>query len=66
MGYEAQAKLAILNKMFKTAEGIYLENNDLDAAMKMYQDLLKWDEGKIFSIKLFKTFSLRKYAKHYI
>lgn len=43
--YEAQARLAILDKQFKTAEGIYLDYNNLDAAMEMYQSLHKWDEG---------------------
>ena len=44
--YEVQARLSILDKQFKTAESIYLDNNQLDAAMEMYQDLHKWDEGK--------------------
>ncbi|KAK4304617.1 hypothetical protein Pmani_022264 [Petrolisthes manimaculis] len=43
--YEARARLAILDKQFKTAEGIYLDYNNLDAAMEMYQNLHKWDEG---------------------
>ncbi|KAK4299690.1 hypothetical protein Pmani_028048 [Petrolisthes manimaculis] len=43
--YEAQARLAILDKQFKTAEGIYLDYNNLDAAMEMYQNLHKWDEA---------------------
>lgn len=42
---EVQAKLAILHKQFKTAESIYIDNNQLDSAMEMYQDLHKWDEG---------------------
>ncbi|KAB7506029.1 Intraflagellar transport protein [Armadillidium nasatum] len=43
--FEVQAKLAILNKQFKTAEGVLIDNNDLDAAMNMYQSLHKWDEA---------------------
>ncbi|KAK8378095.1 hypothetical protein O3P69_018808 [Scylla paramamosain] len=43
--YEVQARLAILEQQFKTAESIYLDNNQLDAAMEMYQDLHKWDEA---------------------
>lgn len=44
--YEVLAKLAILDKQFKTAESIYLDNNQLDEAMQMYQELHKWDEGE--------------------
>ncbi|KAK7085982.1 hypothetical protein SK128_023173 [Halocaridina rubra] len=43
--YEVQARLAILDKQFKRAEGIYLDYNNLDSAMEMYQLLLKWDEA---------------------
>ncbi|MCL4124638.1 UNVERIFIED_CONTAM: hypothetical protein GTU68_062016, partial [Idotea baltica] len=43
--YEVQAKLAILNKQFKTAENIFIENNELEAAISMYQGLHKWDEA---------------------
>ncbi|KAG7173582.1 Intraflagellar transport protein 172-like [Homarus americanus] len=43
--YEVQARLAILDKQFKTAESIYLDYNNLEKAMKMYQDLHKWDEA---------------------
>lgn len=46
--FEVQAKLSVLNQQFKTAEGIYLDNNDLDSAMSMYQNLHKWDEGTYF------------------
>lgn len=35
-----------MDKQFKTAEGIYLDYNNLERAMEMYQDLHKWDEGK--------------------
>ncbi|XP_050690071.1 intraflagellar transport protein 172 homolog [Eriocheir sinensis] len=43
--YEVLARLAILDKQFKTAESIYLDNNQLDEAMEMYQELHKWDEA---------------------
>ncbi|XP_071532014.1 intraflagellar transport protein 172 homolog [Panulirus ornatus] len=43
--YEVQARLAILDKQFKTAESIYLDYNNLESAMEMYQDLHKWDEA---------------------
>lgn len=44
--HEVQARLAILDKQFKTAESIYLDYNNLGAAMEMYQELHKWDEGR--------------------
>eukprot|EP00795_Rhopilema_esculentum_P007500 gene7500-13279_t len=40
-----QAKLAVLNKQFKKAEGIYLEQGMIDQAMEMYQELHKWDDS---------------------
>lgn len=40
-----QAKLAVLNKKFKQAEGIYLEQGMVDQAMEMYQELHKWDDS---------------------
>ncbi|XP_066969064.1 intraflagellar transport protein 172 homolog [Macrobrachium rosenbergii] len=43
--YEVHARLAILDKQFKRAEGIYLDYNNLEAAMEMYQLLHKWDEA---------------------
>ncbi|XP_063612068.1 intraflagellar transport protein 172 homolog [Penaeus indicus] len=43
--HEVQARLAILDKQFKTAESIYLDYNNLGAAMEMYQELHKWDEA---------------------
>ncbi|XP_076029417.1 intraflagellar transport protein Oseg2 isoform X2 [Oratosquilla oratoria] len=43
--YEVQARLAIMDKEFNRAESIYLDHNNLDAAMEMYQQLHKWDEA---------------------
>ncbi|XP_071962115.1 intraflagellar transport protein 172 homolog [Antedon mediterranea] len=43
--YEVRAKLAILKRDFKEAETIYLEQNMIDEAMQMYQELHKWDEA---------------------
>jgi len=40
-----RAKLAVLNKKFKEAEGIYLEQGMVDLAMEMYQELHKWDDS---------------------
>lgn len=46
--YLAQAKMAMLQKQFQRAEAILLDNNELDEALGMYQELHKYDE----SIKL--------------
>ncbi|XP_077991845.1 intraflagellar transport protein 172 homolog [Glandiceps talaboti] len=43
--YVVRAKLAVLDKQFKEAEAIYLEQNNIDEAMEMYQVLHKWDES---------------------
>ena len=40
-----RAKLAILDKNFKTAENILLEQGHVDEAIEMYQELHKWDEA---------------------
>ncbi|KAJ4427860.1 hypothetical protein ANN_23861 [Periplaneta americana] len=42
---EVWARLAILNKSLKDAEAIYLEQNQLDEALSMYQSFHKWDEA---------------------
>jgi intraflagellar transport protein 172 len=42
---EVWARLYILDKQFKAAEGIYLEQNQLDEAITMYQRLHMWDEA---------------------
>ncbi|KAJ1511508.1 hypothetical protein HMI54_000768, partial [Coelomomyces lativittatus] len=41
--YLIRAKLAVLEKEYKTAERIYLEQGQTQAAMQMYQDLHQWD-----------------------
>lgn len=43
---EVCVRMAVLNKKLKDAEAIYLEQNDLDKALEMYQKLHKWDEGR--------------------
>ena len=35
--YKVRARMAILEKNFKLAESIYLEQNNIDEAMEMYQ-----------------------------
>ena len=43
--FMVRAKLAVLNKNFKTAESILLEQGHVDEAIEMYQELHKWDEA---------------------
>lgn len=43
--YMAQAKMAMLEKHFQRAEAIFLDHNELDEALSMYQDLHKYDES---------------------
>ncbi|KAL0271339.1 UNVERIFIED_CONTAM: hypothetical protein PYX00_008457 [Menopon gallinae] len=42
---ELWARMAILNKEMKTAEQIYLEQNEMDKALEMYQKFHKWEEA---------------------
>lgn len=42
---EVWARMAILNKQLKTAEQIYLEQNDIDKALDMYQTFHKWEDA---------------------
>ncbi|KAE8605809.1 hypothetical protein XENTR_v10015326 [Xenopus tropicalis] len=42
--YQVRARLAVLEENFKLAEMIYLEQNDVLEAMKMYHDLHWWEE----------------------
>ncbi|KAI8818942.1 uncharacterized protein EV422DRAFT_125936 [Fimicolochytrium jonesii] len=41
--YSVRAKLAILDKQFKVAESIYLDQGKVEEAMSMYQELHKWN-----------------------
>ncbi|KAG1667872.1 Intraflagellar transport protein 172 [Nymphon striatum] len=43
--YKVRAKLAMLGKNFKDAESLYLEQNNIDEAIEMYQELHKWDDA---------------------
>ncbi|ESP05446.1 hypothetical protein LOTGIDRAFT_228027 [Lottia gigantea] len=43
--YKVRARLAIMEKKFKEAEGIYLEQNHINEAMEMYQEMHMWDEA---------------------
>ena len=40
-----RAKLAVLEKKFKRAEEIYLEQNCIDECIAMYQELHMWDDA---------------------
>ncbi|XP_019854623.1 PREDICTED: intraflagellar transport protein 172 homolog isoform X2 [Amphimedon queenslandica] len=42
--YLIQAKVAILNKQFKTAERLLLEKGDSENAMEMYMELGRWED----------------------
>ena len=43
--YTVKAELAILNKDFRRAEAIYLENSQIDKAMQMWDEMNKFDES---------------------
>ncbi|KAM9703852.1 intraflagellar transport protein 172 homolog [Menidia menidia] len=43
--YQVQARVAMLDKNFKLAEMLYMEQNAVDEAIEMYQELHMWDEG---------------------
>lgn len=43
--YTVQAQIALLDKQFKRAEVILLEQGKTDAAMEMYQELHRWDDA---------------------
>ncbi|XP_059516265.1 intraflagellar transport protein 172 homolog [Myotis daubentonii] len=42
--YRVRARLAMLEKNYKLAEMIFLEQNAVEEAMNMYQELHRWDE----------------------
>ncbi|KAF6103703.1 intraflagellar transport 172 [Phyllostomus discolor] len=42
--YQVRARLAMLEKNYKLAEMIFLEQNAVEEAMDMYQELHRWDE----------------------
>ncbi|OWF38575.1 intraflagellar transport protein 172 homolog [Mizuhopecten yessoensis] len=43
--YRVRARFSIMEKRYKEAEGIYLEQNHVDEAMEMYQEMHMWDEA---------------------
>ncbi|XP_046660390.1 intraflagellar transport protein 172 homolog isoform X2 [Homalodisca vitripennis] len=46
---EVWARMAVLNKQLKTAEAIYLEQNQLQKALDMYIKLHKWEEAIVLA-----------------
>ncbi len=43
--YVVRARIAQLDRNFKMAESIYLENHSINEAIEMYQNIYKWDEA---------------------
>uniref|UniRef100_A0A8C6TKI7 IFT80/172/WDR35 TPR domain-containing protein n=1 Tax=Neogobius melanostomus TaxID=47308 RepID=A0A8C6TKI7_9GOBI len=43
--YQVQARVATLDKNFKLAERCYMEQNAVDEAIEMYQELHMWDDS---------------------
>jgi pentatricopeptide repeat protein len=43
--YVVRAKLAVLDKQFKLAESIYLDQGKVEDAMEMYQEMHKWSQS---------------------
>ena len=43
--YEVRARMAVFSRQFKDAETIYLDNNQVDSVIRMYQNMNKWEEG---------------------
>jgi hypothetical protein len=43
--YVVKARIAQLDKNFKSAESIFLENQAINEAIEMYQSLYKWEEA---------------------
>lgn len=46
---QVRAKLALLSSDLRTAERIYLEQGDIEAALEMYKKLRMWDEAVILA-----------------
>ena len=43
--YKVRARLAVMEKKFKEAESVFLEQNHVDEAMEMYQEMHMWEEA---------------------
>lgn len=42
---QVRAKLEMLNKQYKAAEAILVENGRADEAIEMYKEMHRWDEA---------------------
>merc|ERR1711916_229591 len=43
--FMVRARLAIINKQFKRAEAIFMEQGHIEEAIEMYRKLHKWEEA---------------------
>lgn len=43
--YQVRARLSIMNKEYKIAESIFLEQHKIEEAIQMYLDLHRWDDA---------------------
>ncbi|KAK3595246.1 hypothetical protein CHS0354_010853 [Potamilus streckersoni] len=43
--YKVRARMAVMTRNFKEAETIYLEQNHVDEAMEMYQEMHMWNDA---------------------
>ena len=56
--YLVRARIAELDKNFKVAEGIFLENQAVNEAIEMYQVIYKWEEAiSVAEARVIFTFS---------
>lgn len=61
---EVWVRLAILKKQIKTAEQVYLEQNEVDKAVEMYQKFHKWEEALDLTQSKNGTNTVQLRAKH--
>jgi intraflagellar transport protein 172 len=62
--FRVQAKLAVLDKQFHQAEAILIQNDEIEEAMAMYQELHRWDESIKIAEK-FKHQDVREFKDNY-
>lgn len=62
--FRVQAKLAVLYKQFHQAEAILIQNDEIEEAMAMYQELHRWDESIKIAEK-FKHQDVREFKENY-
>ena len=62
--FRVQAKLAVLYKQFHQAEAILIQNDEIEEAMAMYQELHRWDESIKIAEK-FKHPDVREFQENY-